>query len=37
MYSESLVNVHFWLATIGTVVYVRGDVGLRHHAGSDVA
>lgn len=22
MYSESLVNVHFWLATIGTVVYV---------------
>ena len=22
MYSESLVNVHFWLATIGTVVYI---------------
>jgi len=22
MYSEGLVNVHFWLATIGTVVYV---------------
>ena len=22
MYSDSLVNVHFWLATIGTVVYV---------------
>jgi len=22
MYSEDLVNVHFWLATIGTVVYV---------------
>jgi cytochrome c oxidase cbb3-type subunit 1 len=22
MYSESLINVHFWLATIGTVVYV---------------
>ncbi len=22
MYSDSLVNVHFWLATIGTVIYV---------------
>jgi len=22
MYSEGLVNVHFWLATIGTVIYV---------------
>jgi cytochrome c oxidase cbb3-type subunit 1 len=22
MYSEGLVNVHFWLATIGTVVYI---------------
>ncbi len=22
MYSESLVNVHFWMATIGTVVYI---------------
>ena len=22
MYSDSLVNTHFWLATIGTVVYI---------------
>ena len=22
MYSESLINVHFWMATIGAVVYI---------------
>jgi cytochrome c oxidase cbb3-type subunit 1 len=22
MYSDGLVNVHFWLATIGTVIYI---------------
>ena len=34
---RSWSTVHFWLATLGIVIYALGDVGLRHHAGPDVA
>ena len=37
LYSLRLVNWHFWLATLGIVLYAAVDVGLRHHAGPDVA
>ena len=37
MHSTGLINTHFWLATIGTVLLHRLDVGQRHHPGSDVA
>jgi cytochrome c oxidase cbb3-type subunit 1 len=33
---ERLVNWHFWLATIGIVLYAA-SVGHRHHGGPDVA
>ena len=28
---------HFWVATLGIVLYITVDVGRRHHAGPDVA
>ena len=37
LYSLRLVNWHFWLATLGIVLYASVDVGRRHHAGPDVA
>ena len=37
LYSLRLVNWHFWLATSASSLYAAGDVGLRHHAGPDVA
>ena len=33
MHSIGLINAHFWLATIGTVLYIAVDVGQRHHQG----
>lgn len=37
MYSIKLVNVHFWLATIGTVLYIVSMWIFGCNAGSDVA
>jgi cytochrome c oxidase cbb3-type subunit 1 len=37
MHSIGLINTHFWLATIGTVLYIASMWGQRHHPGSDVA
>ena len=37
MYSARLVEVHFWLAVTGTVIYVMAMWELRHHPGADVA
>ena len=36
MHSIGLINTHFWLATIGTVLH-RLDVGQRYRSGPDVA
>ncbi len=37
LYSLRMVNWHFWLATTRHRHLRRGDVGVRHHAGPDVA
>ena len=37
LYSLSWSSWHFWIATIGIVLYITLDVGGRHHAGTDVA
>ena len=37
MHSMSAINWHFWLATIGIVLYAVVDVGHRHHGRADVA
>ena len=37
LYSQRLVEWHFWIATLGIVLYITVDVGVGHHAGPDVA
>jgi cytochrome c oxidase cbb3-type subunit I len=37
LYSLKLVNWHFWISTIGIVLYNLGNVGVRHPARADVA
>ena len=37
LYSLRLVNWHFWISTIGIVLYISCDVGVGHPAGPDVA
>ena len=37
LYCKKLATVHFWVATIGIVLYVDLDVGRGHHPGPDVA
>ena len=37
LYSLRLVNWHFWLATLGIVLYITAMWVVRHHAGPDVA
>ena len=37
LYSLRLVNWHFWLATIGIVLYASSMWVVGHHAGPDVA
>ena len=37
LYSLKLVNWHFWISTIGIVLYITVDVGVGHPAGPDVA
>ena len=37
MWSPKLINWHFWISTIGIVLYITVDVGGRHPAGPDVA
>ena len=37
MYSTKLINAHFWIGTIGVVLYIAVDVDRRRDAGPDVA
>ena len=37
MYSVKLITVHFWIATIGIVLYIAAHVDFRRDAGPDVA